>query len=47
MMVPKGIKLSPETSVLGFEPDEEITLDGDAFERLFDAFLAEVEEKLC
>jgi hypothetical protein len=47
MTVPKGIKLSAETSVLGFEPDEEISLDGDAFERLFDAFLAEVEAKLC
>jgi hypothetical protein len=33
--------------VLGFEEGDEITLDGDAFERLFDAFLAEVEEKLC
>jgi hypothetical protein len=31
--------------VLGFEEGEEISLDGDAFERLFDAFLAEVEEK--
>jgi hypothetical protein len=47
MTVPKGIKLSAETSVLGFEPDEEISLDGDAFERLFEAFLAEVEAKLC
>ena len=45
--VPRGIKLDPESSVLGFEEGEEITLDGDAFERLFDAFLAEVEEKLC
>ncbi len=47
MTIPKGIRLSAETSVLGFEPDEEISLDGDAFERLFDAFLAEVEGKLC
>jgi hypothetical protein len=45
MTIPKGIKLSPESSVLGFEPGEEISLDGDAFERLFDAFLAEVEAK--
>ncbi|HTT95699.1 MAG TPA: hypothetical protein VMF55_13585 [Solirubrobacterales bacterium] len=43
--IPRGIKLSPETSVLGFEEGEEISLDGDAFERLFDAFLAEVEAK--
>jgi len=42
---PKGIKLSPETSVLGFAEGEEISLDGDSFERLFDAFLAEVEAK--
>jgi hypothetical protein len=47
MTVPKGIKLRPETSVLGFEEGDEITLDGNAFERLFDAFLAEVEEKYC
>jgi hypothetical protein len=45
MTVPRGIKLAPESSVLGFEEAEEISLDGDAFERLFDAFLAEVEEK--
>ncbi len=45
MTVPKGIKLRSEDSVLGFEEGDEITLDGDAFERLFDAFLAEVEEK--
>ena len=45
MTVPKGIKLRPEASVLGFEEGEEISLDGDAFERLFDAFLAEVEAK--
>lgn len=44
--IPKGIKLSPETSVLGFAEGEEISLDGDSFERLFDAFLAEVEAKL-
>jgi hypothetical protein len=43
--IPRGIKVSPETSVLGFEEGEEISLDGDAFERLFDAFLAEVEAK--
>ena len=43
--IPRGIKLDPETSVLGFEEGEEISLDGDSFERLFDAFLAEVEEK--
>ena len=47
IVVPKGIKLAAETSVLGFEEGEEISLDGDAFERLFDAFLAEVEEKFC
>jgi hypothetical protein len=47
MTVPKGIRLQSETSVLGFEPGEEISLDGDAFERLFDAFLAEIEEKYC
>jgi hypothetical protein len=45
MTVPKGIKLRAEDSVLGFEEGDEITLDGDSFERLFDAFLAEVEEK--
>jgi hypothetical protein len=45
MTVPKGIKLRAEDSVLGFEEGEELGLDGDAFERLFDAFLAEVEEK--
>jgi hypothetical protein len=45
MVVPRGIKLDPETSVLGFAEGEEISLDGDSFERLFDAFLAEVEEK--
>jgi hypothetical protein len=47
MVIPRGIKLSPETSVLGFEPDEEISLDADSFERLFDAFLAEIEERYC
>lgn len=47
MTVPRGIKLVPEASVLGFEPGEEISLDGDAFERLCDAFLTEVEAKLC
>jgi hypothetical protein len=45
MTIPKGIKLDPDTSVLGFAEGEEISLDGDAFERLFDAFLAEVEAK--
>jgi hypothetical protein len=47
MAVPKGIKLTEESSVLGFLDGEEISLDGDAFERLFDAFLAEVEARLC
>ena len=47
IVVPKGIKLAPETSVLGFEEGEEISLDGDAYERLFDAFLTEVEERYC
>jgi hypothetical protein len=45
MVIPRGIKLDPDTSVLGFAEGEEIILDGDAFERLFDAFLAEVEAK--
>jgi hypothetical protein len=45
MTAPRGIKLQPESSVLGLEEDDEITLDGDAFDRLFDAFLAEVEAK--
>ena len=45
VVIPRGIKLAPDTSVLGFEEGEEISLDGDAFERLFDAFLAEVEAK--
>lgn len=45
MTVPKGIKLRAEGSVLGFEEGEELSLDGDAFELLFDAFLAEVEGK--
>jgi hypothetical protein len=45
VVIPRGIKLSPDTSVLGFEEGEEISLDGDAFERLFDAFLVEVEAK--
>ncbi len=45
--VPKGIKLRPDTSVLGFAAGEEISLDADSFERLFDAFLAEVEERYC
>ena len=44
--IPRGIKLSAESSVLGFEEGEEISLDGDAFERLFDAFLAEAEARL-
>lgn len=47
MAIPRGIKLDPENSVLGFAEGEELSLDGDAFERLFDAFLAEVEERLC
>lgn len=47
MVIPRGIKLSPETSVLGFEPAEEISLDADSFERLFEAFLAEIEERYC
>ncbi|MBS1890254.1 MAG: hypothetical protein JST59_03105 [Actinobacteria bacterium] len=47
MAIPRGIKLSAEASVLGFEEGEEISLDGDSFERLLDAFLAEVEERLC
>lgn len=46
MTVPRGIKLTPEESVLGFAEGEEISLDGDALERLLDAFLAEVEERL-
>jgi uncharacterized protein (UPF0548 family) len=46
MSVPRGIKLAPEESVLGFADGEEISLDGDSFERLFDAFLAEVEARL-
>jgi hypothetical protein len=45
VVIPRGIKLAPDTSVLGFEEGEEISLDGDSFERLFDAFLAEVEAK--
>src|ERR1700761_5905502 len=45
LTVPKGIRLRSEASVLGLEEGDEITLDGDSFERLFDAFLAEVEEK--
>src|SRR5262245_3538236 len=36
MTVPKGIKLRSDSSVLGFEEGEELSLDGDAFERLFD-----------
>lgn len=47
MTVPKGIKLRAEASVLGFKEGEEISLDGDAFERLFDAFLTEVEARYC
>jgi hypothetical protein len=47
MTVPRRIKLATDTSVLGFEEGEEISLDGDAFERLFDAFLAAVEAKYC
>jgi hypothetical protein len=47
LVVPKGIKLRPDTSVLGLEPGDEITLDGDAFARLFDAFLGEIEAKYC
>jgi len=47
LAVPKGVKLASDTSVLGLEPGEEITLDSDAFGRLFDAFLAEVEAKYC
>jgi hypothetical protein len=45
VVIPRGIKLAPDTSVLGFTEGEEIILDGDAFERLLDAFLAEVEAK--
>jgi hypothetical protein len=45
MVVPKGIQLEPDTSVLGFADGDEISLDGGAFERLFDAFLAQVEAK--
>jgi hypothetical protein len=47
LVVPKGIKLRADASVLGLEPGEEITLDGDSFARLFDAFLAEIEAKYC
>jgi hypothetical protein len=41
----KSIKLDPETSVLGIEYGQQITLDAGSFERLSDAFFAELEAK--
>ena len=42
-----NVKNDQDEAFLGFLDGEEISLDGDAFERLFDAFLAEVEAKFC
>ena len=47
LVVEKGIKLSPETSVLGLEPGATILLDKEGFRRLADAFLAELERRYC
>jgi hypothetical protein len=41
----KQIKLKPETSVLGYAAGDRIALDADAFERLAEAFLTEIERK--
>jgi len=45
LMADKQIKLKPETSVLGLAPGERIAIDADAFDRLSEAFLAEIERK--
>ncbi|MDP1819702.1 MAG: hypothetical protein Q8K58_07370 [Acidimicrobiales bacterium] len=42
LLVDKGIKLKPETSVLHLEEGAEIRLDGEAFLRLSDAYFAEI-----
>jgi hypothetical protein len=47
LVVDKGIKLTPETSVLGLEPGATILIDQDGFRRLSDAFLAEIEARYC
>ncbi len=47
LVVEKGIKLSPETSVLGLEPGATILLDKEGFRRLADAFLDELERRYC
>ncbi|GAA4813018.1 hypothetical protein GCM10023200_58500 [Actinomycetospora chlora] len=38
----KVIRYQPERSVLGLAPGDAVSLDADAFERLADAFLAEL-----
>jgi hypothetical protein len=45
LVADKQIKLKPETSVLGYAAGDRIALDADGFERLAEAFLADIERK--
>jgi hypothetical protein len=45
LLADKQIKLKPDTSLLGFAPGDRIVVDADGFERLAEAFLADVERK--
>ena len=45
MSANKTIRYKPESSVLKFEPGDEIRLNADGFARLSAAFLGEIEKK--
>ena len=45
MTVPKSIKLDPERSVLHHAPGDEIALSTDHFQRLAEAYFAEIEAR--
>lgn len=42
-----GIDYDPEETVLGLAVGDRVRLDGGRFEKLAEAFLAEIEEKYC
>lgn len=45
LVADRAIRLPPATSVLGLEPGDEVRLGRDAFARLAEAFLAEIERR--